>query len=111
MPTFQFEAMDQMGNEIKDVVEANIQAAESQVTGIFNLGNSQRITINQLAELIIKLAKMDNVKPVYEDPRPGDIVHSLADTTKAKAFGYNPEYSLGNGLKETIDSFVKATAS
>jgi len=95
---------------VKDVVEANIQAAESEVTGVFNLGNSQRITISQLTKLIIDITKNNNVKPVYKDPRPGDIVHSLADTSKAKAFGYNPKYSLEQGLKETINSFNKGTA-
>jgi UDP-glucose 4-epimerase len=92
---------------VKDVVEANIQAVESKVTGVFNLGNSQRITINQLTKLIIDITKNNKVKPVYKDPRPGDIVHSLADTSKAKAFGYNPRYSLEQGLKETIESFNK----
>jgi len=95
---------------VKDVVEANIQAAESDVTGVFNLGNSQRVTINELAKLIINITKKSNVKPVYDKPRPGDIVHSLADTSKAKAFGYNPRYTLEQGLKETIGFFSKATA-
>ena len=87
---------------VKDVAEANIQAAESNATGVFNLGNSQRITIDHLAQLIIGLVGNKNVKPVYKDPRPGDILHSLADINKAKAFGYNPKYSLEEGLKEVI---------
>lgn len=90
---------------VRDVVEANIQAAESEVTGVFNLGNSQSVTINQLTNLIIELTGKNNIKPVYQEPRPGDILHSLADTTKAKAFGYNPRYKLEQGLKETIKSF------
>jgi UDP-glucose 4-epimerase len=87
---------------VKDVAEANIQAAESNVTGVFNLGNSQRITINQLAQIIIGLVGNKNVKPVYKDPRPGDILHSLADITRAKSFGYNPKYNLEAGLKEVF---------
>ncbi len=87
---------------VKDVAEANIQAAESNATGVFNLGNSQRITINHLAQLIIGLVGNKNIKPVYKDPRPGDILHSLADINKAKAFGYNPKYSLEEGLKEVV---------
>lgn len=87
---------------VKDVAEANIQAAESNATGVFNIGNSRRITINHLVQLIIGLAGNKNVQPVYQDPRPGDIRHSLADITRAKAFGYNPRYSLEEGLKEVI---------
>ncbi|HEY97631.1 MAG TPA: SDR family oxidoreductase [Dehalococcoidia bacterium] len=95
---------------VKDVVEANIQAAESDVTGIFNLGNSQRVTINELTKLIRNIAKRSDVKPIYDKPRPGDIVHSLADTSKAKAFGYDPRYTLEQGLKETVEFFNKARA-
>jgi UDP-glucose 4-epimerase len=87
---------------VKDVAEANIQAAESEATGAFNLGNSRRITINRLVQLIIGLVGNKNVQPVYQDPRPGDIRHSLADITRAKAFGYNPKYSLEEGLKEVV---------
>jgi UDP-glucose 4-epimerase len=95
---------------VKDVVAANIQAAESDVTGVFNLGNSQRVTINELTKLIRNIAKRSDVKPVYDKPRPGDIVHSLADTSKARAFGYNPRYTLEQGLKETVEFFSRAQA-
>jgi UDP-glucose 4-epimerase len=84
---------------VKDVAVANVQAAESKATGVFNLGNGQRVTINRLAELIIGLTGNRNVKPVYREPRPGDILHSLADITKARSFGYNPGYSLEKGLQ------------
>ena len=90
---------------VKDVAEANILAAECEATGIFNIGNSQRVTINHLVRLILKLIRNRSIKPIYRDTRAGDIIHSLADITKAKAFGYNPRYSLEEGLKETINSF------
>ncbi len=92
---------------VKDVAEANILAVESNATGIFNLGSSQSVTINRLAQLVIKLVGNSTIKPVYKDPRPGDITHSLADISKARAFGYYPKYSLEVGLKETLDSIRK----
>ena len=45
-----------------------------------------------------------DLPPVYESPLPGDIEHSLADISKARKIGYNPEYNLEAGLKQTIDS-------
>ena len=90
---------------IKDAVEANILAAESNATGIFNIGTGQRITINELARLIPRLLGKD-IKPIHREARPGDIRHSLADISKAKQFGYNPRYSLEEGLKETIRSGI-----
>ncbi len=85
---------------IKDVVEANILAAESDATGIFNIGRSENISINRLAELIIGLVG-NSVELIHSKPMPGDVKHSLADISKAKTFGYNPKYSLEEGLRET----------
>lgn len=85
---------------IADAVAANIFAAESSASGVFNIGRGRSITINELARLVIKLAG-NKVKPVHQKPREGDIRHSLADISKAKAFGYEPRYDLEEGLKET----------
>jgi len=88
---------------VKDVAEANILAAESKATGIFNIGSGNRVTVNDLAQLIIKLAGKSNIKPVYKEARPGDILHSLSDITRARTFGFSPRYTLEAGLKEIID--------
>jgi UDP-glucose 4-epimerase len=86
---------------VKDVVEANVMAAQSDITGIFNIGGGESVTINRLAELIVELVG-SKVKPIHREPRPGDIKYSLADTSRAKAFGYKPEFDLKEGLAETI---------
>ena len=86
---------------VKDAVEANILAAESDATGTFNISRGESISINQLAELIIRLLG-NSVEPIHEKPRPGDIRHSLADIMKARTFGYEPKVSLEEGLKETM---------
>ena len=90
---------------VKDAVDANILLAQSDASGVFNISQGKSITINQLAELIIKLVGSNKIKPIYQEPRPGDILHSLADISKAKVFGYEPKYSLEEGLRETIESF------
>ena len=88
---------------VKDAVEANILAAQSDATGVFNIGTGQRVSVNELATFVTKLTGK-GIKPVYEEPRPGDIKHSLADISKAKQFGYNPKHSLEEGLKEIVSS-------
>ncbi|MFC1932401.1 SDR family oxidoreductase [Chloroflexota bacterium] len=93
---------------VKDTVEANILAAESQLTGTFNVGTGERVSINELARLVIKLIG-NSIEPVYKELRPGDVEHSLADISRAKAFGYAPRFSLEEGLKETIRSFRNET--
>jgi len=34
--------------------------------------------------------------------RVGDVKHSLADISRARAIGYEPQYSRKDGLRETI---------
>src|SRR4030042_1055005 len=87
---------------VKDAVAAFILAAESEASGIYNIGSGKSTTVNELVELISKLTG-DNTPPVYGPPRPGDLLHSLADASRAKTFGFRPGYSLEAGLKETVN--------
>lgn len=90
---------------VKHVVDANIFSCESDKTGIFNIAFGRRITINQLADYINEILRKE-IKSAYEDPRPGDIKHSLADISKAKNFGYNPEGSFREELDEVVRWFA-----
>jgi UDP-glucose 4-epimerase len=81
-------------------------AAESKLTGAFNIGLGKSTTINQLVEMINEIIGKD-VKPVYEKERPGDIKYSLADISKAKALGYDPKADFKEELTETVDWFRK----
>lgn len=92
---------------IDDVVQANILAAESKTTGVFNAAGGRRITINELATNVMKICGT-KLKILYEDRRPGDIQHSLADSSKAKeAFGFTLKYDIEKGLEETIKWYQK----
>jgi UDP-glucose 4-epimerase len=89
---------------VKDVVQANLLAAESDATGVFNVGRGERTSLNELANLITGIMGKD-LKPIYQDPRPGDVKHSLADISRAKELlSYQPHHSLQDGLKLTIAS-------
>lgn len=92
---------------IEDVVQANIIAAESDATGVFNIGSGSQITIKALLGNIAAILNR-NIVPVYEEPRPGDIRDSLADITLARSIGYNPIHNLDYGLRKTIKSFSKS---
>ena len=86
---------------ISDVVRANILAADSEATGVFNVGQGQSITINELANLAVRIMNK-NPGITYKEARAGDIRHSLADISKSGLFGYRPQYNLEQGLRETI---------
>ncbi len=89
---------------VKDAAKATILAAEAKAIGVYNVGSAKRVTINELANLIISLIG-NHLEPIHQEPRSGDIMHSLADISKARSFGYNPRYSLEEGLGETINWF------
>ena len=93
---------------VKDVVKANILAGESEAEGVFNIACGKRISLNELAGMIMEIVGR-KVEPVYDKPRAGDIRDSLADISAArKAIGYNPDYDMNSGLKETIKWFQRS---
>jgi len=89
---------------IDNVVEANVRAAESDVSGeTFNVGCGGRVTLNELITTLNDLLDTD-IEPTYENPRPGDVRHSHADISKARELiGYEPDVRFEDGLKRTIE--------
>ncbi len=93
---------------VKDVVRANIQAMKSNADGVYNIAYGNRISINELANVIMKLMGR-NLNPIHEAPREGDVKHSLGDIARAKKdLGYEPTYSLEEGLRGTVEWFKLA---
>jgi UDP-glucose 4-epimerase len=90
---------------VKKVVNANLLAAESNQTGVFNVACGRRWTLNQLVELLNQVLGK-KIDPIYTDPRPGDIKHSLADINKAKKLGYNPDGEFIEELRKTVEHFT-----
>jgi len=92
---------------IQDVVQANILAAMNDAEGVYNIGSGKSVTINQLAKAILNLLHKD-LKPIHEEPRPGDPRLTLADISKARGFNYEPKWALEDGLRETIKGLNEA---
>jgi UDP-glucose 4-epimerase len=70
---------------IDNIVEANLLAARVKQTRgqVVNIACGEAVTVNEIIEMINNsLGK--NISPIYADPRPGDVKHSLADITAAK---------------------------
>jgi len=86
---------------VRDVVQANIKAAMTRgVSGVFNIGSGDRITINGLIDLLRRFPGLET-RVEHDAPRAGDVRHSLADISAAReAIGFNPAVSLTEGLAE-----------
>lgn len=89
---------------VKDVVRANIMAAQSDCTGIFNLGSGQAVTFNKLVEIINENLQIE-ITPEYIECSFKDKYQSYTEcnVTKIKeAFGWEPEYGPERGIAELM---------
>lgn len=91
---------------VEDVVEANRRAATTDGVGrAYNIATGSSVTIRELAELIVELTD-SNAEIIHTEPRAGDIRHSVATISAARAaLDYDPTVSLRDGLERTIEWF------
>ena len=90
---------------VDNVVDANFLAARAEHTAgqVVNIACGKAVTVNETIDVINDLLGQ-NIKPLYTDPRPGDIKHSLADITAAeKLLAYKPTVPFKQGLQLAID--------
>lgn len=89
---------------VRDVVQANMKAAAAKgISGAFNIGSGTRVTINRLAAILKDVSGID-AEIVFGEPRPGDVRHSMADISLARAsLGFTPSVPLESGLVEYVD--------
>ena len=86
---------------VKDVVKANLTAMEHGNNEVVNIGTSIPTSVNQLAQLLIQLHN-SSIDVTYSPSRPGDILHSCLDNSKAeRLLHWTPSYSIQQGIRET----------
>jgi UDP-glucose 4-epimerase len=89
---------------VKDVVCANLLAAESDATGeVYNICTGRETS---LLDLLKELSQVSPQQPLvrFSTPRPGDIYRSVGSPEKAVgALGFRAETSLAEGLAQTIE--------
>ena len=93
---------------VGDVVDANLKAATAPGAvgaGPINLGGGDRVTIQALAELAARAFGRTG-RPRFEDARVGDVRHSLADVSRARAaLGWSPTTRVSEGVTRLARSF------
>ena len=92
---------------VKDVVEANILALESDVKHAFiNIGTGKTISISKLANQIISSSGLE-LMPIFRDALEGDVHESQADIELAKKLlKWEPKMELENWLNETVPKLL-----
>lgn len=86
---------------VKDVAQANFLAAEAKgISGTFNIGCGEAITINELARLMQNVSGLPT-EIIHTEPRKGDVRHSRANISAVSSqLGFVPTVSLEEGLLE-----------
>jgi len=90
---------------VEDVAALCLKAAHAPgVAGkMFNAGNGGRYTLNQAWSMLQKMEGVE-IGLQYGPPRAGDVRHSMADTTAAKAeLGHAPRFTIEEGLRKTLE--------
>ncbi len=100
-------------NFVKDTCKGFLEIALNDKTNgeTINIGSNSEISIDEVYKLIKKITK-SNVHLIPDNnrlrPEKSEVFRLWCDNTKIKKLtGYKPDYSLEDGLKETIDWFSR----
>ena len=95
---------------VSNVVEANILAAKKAnlKSGVFNIASGKDYTVLELVKILNILMKK-KIKPVFLEPRPGDVFRTLADLSRSKSIlAFLPKIDFIKGLELTINYLIRA---
>jgi UDP-glucose 4-epimerase len=89
---------------VDDVVDANLRAAEADVTGPINIGLGVEKSVLDIVEVLSSLAR-NGLNVEHAPERPGEVQRSVIDRSRAREeLGWEPKVELEEGLKRTLDS-------
>jgi UDP-glucose 4-epimerase len=95
---------------VDNVVQANLLGCETNISGakVYNVACGDRFTLN---ELYARLSGLINrsIQPVYTDPRPGDVRHSMAAIDRIREdTGFDVSVGFDEGLSRTVEWYRRA---
>jgi len=89
--------------DVSDVVRANLQAADSELTGPVNIGHGRETSVLDLLAALEDVSGGDLGAPQFEPERPGEVRRSCLDVTRArKELGWTAEVELRDGLRRIL---------
>lgn len=97
---------------IDDIVDGilksiNYLETHKNVYEIFNLGESEVITLNEMVETIEQEIGKDSKKKMLP-MQPGDVQKTNADISKAREYiGYKPSTGFRSGIKKFVEWFLR----
>ncbi|HOK41442.1 MAG TPA: GDP-mannose 4,6-dehydratase [bacterium] len=94
---------------VEDDVDATILMAlkDETIGEIYNVASRNRISVKELAEIIIKKYGNKNSKYEFREARPGENLKPIPDTTKIEKFGWTAKVNFEEGLERTKNWIVE----
>ena len=80
-------------------------AAESDglIGETVNLGTGSEISINELAEVVLRVVGREDLIPIHDEPRPGDVFRLVADSEMATLkLGWRPTTTFEDGIRQLL---------
>jgi len=94
---------------VDDVVDAFMAAFTRELTGAFNVGTGTETDVNRLYELVATHAGFGGT-PVHGPAKEGEQMRSVISGIRlTQATDWEPNVSLDEGLKRTVDWFRSLT--
>ena len=93
---------------VENVARANFAACHESgaAGGVYNIGCQTRISVNELWSIMAEISG-SSLRPTHGPARSGDVPHSLADISAARAdLGFDPEIDVREGLKRTLAFYI-----
>jgi UDP-glucose 4-epimerase len=94
---------------VQDIADALILANEKIEDGSpLNAGRDDRLTLNEAADMVFKIAKWKPKKIHHDLSKPQGVASRAADLTLARTeFNWEPIFGYAEGFKKTIDWYFK----
>lgn len=98
---------------IDDVVVANLAAARAPSDACsgkaYNVAGGRAFTLLELLGILGEIIGIEP-RPIFSDPRPGDVRHTRADIAAARRdLGHVPRVTFHEGLRRTVEWFATET--
>lgn len=94
---------------VRDAARAHVMVAEAMAANptlrgnAFNFGLEVRLTVLQLVEQVLGMMRRRDLAPIIQDIATDEVLDQHMSTEKARRLlGWMPEYTLEQGLRETI---------
>ena len=93
---------------IKDLARI-VRLAMDEVHGAINIGNGRTHSIREVVEKLSLLSNVSMSRVMFDPTKPNGRMDCTIDLSRLSALGFEPDYSLDRGLRETWEWFQENT--